>query len=186
MFAWWTQVLHCQLYGQPWLIASHVVGGLGTFAAYVMIPLAILRIITERGMEFDYLAGLFAAFILMCGFGHLLDVISLWYPMPWITGVQSVLTAIVSAFTAWYCFRLIPVVVKFPTPEQWERAARVSGIIDSTAFWTNLEIEESNAEQGVLDLREEAETGRHDGSGDLARSPADGRCRVHDPLDRAG
>jgi hypothetical protein len=186
MFAWWTQVLHCQLYGQPWLIASHVLGGLGTFAAYVVIPLAILRIITERGMEFDYLAGLFAAFILMCGFGHLLDVISLWYPMPWLVGVQSVLTAIVSGFTAWYCFRLIPVVVKIPTIEQWERAARVSGIIDNTTFWTNLEIEESNAEQGVLDLRQEAEARRNDGSDNLSGAPAHGRQRVYDPLDRAG
>jgi hypothetical protein len=186
MFAWWTQVLHCQLYGQPWLIASHVVGGLGTFAAYVMIPLAILRIITERGMEFDYLAGLFAAFILLCGFGHLLDVISLWYPMPWLVGIQHVLTAIVSAFTAWYCFRLIPFIVKLPTPEQWARAARVSGIIDNTTFWNNLEIEESNAEQGVLDFRQEAEARRNDGSGDLSGASADGRCRVHSPIRDAG
>jgi hypothetical protein len=144
MFDWWANVLHCQLFGQPWLIAFHVVGKLGTFAAYVAIPVAILRILTARGMEFDFLAGLFAAFIVLCGFGHLLDVISLWYPIPWIVGVENVLTAIVSIFTAFYCFRLAPIIIKLPTPAQWERAARVSAIVENTEFWTKLEVEPSH------------------------------------------
>ena len=104
-------VYHCQLYGKPLLVALHIAGDLATFIAYVTIPIAILIVMRRRDLKFTRLAALFAAFIVSCGFGHLIDVITLYYPIPWGEAAIKIATGAVSLVTAILAVMLVPVII---------------------------------------------------------------------------
>jgi two-component system sensor histidine kinase/response regulator len=116
-------VPHCALYGQPVVAGFHFFGNLMIFLAYMAIPIAIEIVRRLRGIKFNALAALFALFIFLCGFGHLLNIGAMlsanlgWY---WAVGLNDVLTGLVSLGTAIYAFKLIPTLMKIPTPEQHE------------------------------------------------------------------
>jgi hypothetical protein len=50
--------------------------------------------------QIEWLLGLFAAFIFLCGWTHILDIITLYVPVYWQQGVVLLLTGIVSLTTA--------------------------------------------------------------------------------------
>jgi hypothetical protein len=88
-----------------WAIVSRVVIGNGlTALAYFCIPVGLLHIMRQnRAAVSQVRHGLiwFSAFILLCGGGHVWDIVVLWYPLyrleSWwklATGVVSVITAI--------------------------------------------------------------------------------------------
>jgi hypothetical protein len=47
---------------------------------------------------------MFSAFIFLCGIGHLLDIVTLWFPIYWISAIEDVATALISLAT----FLLLP------------------------------------------------------------------------------
>ena len=51
-------------------------------AAYYSIPFALLRFsLLRRDLAFPWMFRLFAAFILACGTTHVVDVVTLWWPL---------------------------------------------------------------------------------------------------------
>ncbi|NJO45916.1 MAG: hypothetical protein HC835_09915 [Oscillatoriales cyanobacterium RM2_1_1] len=90
----------CYLW-KPGLVGLHVISdGIIAFS-YFSIPIVMLRILGRRGdVPFNSIALLFAAFIVCCGTGHLLDVWTLWHPNYWISGYVRAVTAVVSLGTA--------------------------------------------------------------------------------------
>lgn len=129
---------HCVLYGRPILSGLMLGSNLGIFLAYVLIPLAIERVRRKRGTHFNKLALLFVAFILLCGFGHLIEVIAITQGKPawaWFRALEDVVTMIVSLFTAYYIFRLIPTIIKFPTIIQWEETLEILENYRQTKRW---------------------------------------------------
>lgn len=131
-------VPHCQFYGRPVLAGLHFLGNLGIFAAYMLIPLAIEYVCRQRGIPFNRLAACFAAFIFLCGFGHLLLMISLFSPGPtwvWARTVNDLLTALVSMATAAYIFALVPVLLRMPTIAQHDDAVRTLAQYRETEAW---------------------------------------------------
>ena len=112
---------HCALFGRPMLAGLHLIGDGMIFFAYMAIPVAIEIVRRLRGIHFNALAALFAMFIFSCGMGHLFDIAAMttgateWY---WVRGVNDFVTGAISISTAIYAFKLIPILMEIPTPEQ--------------------------------------------------------------------
>ncbi len=104
---------------QPGLLWLHALSDFGTGAAYFSIPFALIAIIRLRpDILYRPLFRLFAAFILLCGAGHWLDLLTLWEPVYGIEGVVKAATAIISIITAGVLWRLLPQALRWPSPAQ--------------------------------------------------------------------
>ncbi len=102
-----------------WLtVVSHAVISI----SYFIIPLALIFLIFKReDLKFKWVFILFGAFILLCGFSHIMALITLWNP---IYGWQSIVlaaTAMVSLLTAILVWPQIPILLKLPSPWQLEK-----------------------------------------------------------------
>lgn len=86
--------------------------------AYYLIPLTLVRIVKKRkDIVFDWMFVLFGVFILACGTTHLLDIWTLWHPMYRLQALMDVLTAMASLGTSILLIRLIPQIMRIPSPE---------------------------------------------------------------------
>lgn len=108
----------------------HIGSDLAIFAAYVAIPV-VLAVFALRKPDVPFLKifWLFVAFILACGFGHLVEAIIFWQPVYRFAGVVKFVTAVVSWATV--------VAITFVLP----KALRLPGLAK-----LNAELELSNAE----------------------------------------
>jgi signal transduction histidine kinase/CheY-like chemotaxis protein len=85
--------------------------------------LALVVIARRRSdLVFRPLLWLFAAFILLCGTTHWLDLVTLWVPAYGLQAIVKVATAAVSIFTAVALWRLLPQALTLPSPAQLREA----------------------------------------------------------------
>jgi PAS domain S-box-containing protein len=113
---------YCLLW-KPWLVAIHAGSDLFIFLAYFAIPVAIWIFLRKRpDLELKPLAVLFAAFIFLCGLTHVIQMITLWWPIYETQGLVKVATAAVSVLTAIMIFPLIPTAVAIPSPRALQAA----------------------------------------------------------------
>jgi PAS domain S-box-containing protein len=83
------------------LIALSVVSDALIGLSYFSIPVALLIAAQHRkDIPIRPLLVLFGLFILFCGTGHVLDIITIWHPIYWIKGWWNLGTAITSVATA--------------------------------------------------------------------------------------
>jgi PAS domain S-box-containing protein len=107
---------YCLLW-KPWLVTLHAGSDLVIFAAYLAIPVGIFIFLQQRKeAPLRPIAWLFVAFILLCGLTHIVNLITLWWPIYEIQGWLKLMTAIVSAATAVAVFQLIPQALAIPSP----------------------------------------------------------------------
>ncbi len=103
----------------PTLLWTHVVSDSLIGAAYVSIPVTLLRLVRKRtDLPFDWVVVLFAIFILSCGATHWIEVWTVWHPDYWLAGNVKALTAVASLLTAGTLFRLLPKILAIPTVAQ--------------------------------------------------------------------
>lgn len=108
----------CYLW-KPGLVGLHLVSNTIIAISYFSIPIALIQMVRKRtDIPFENIICLFAAFIISCGMGHLLDIWTLWHPNYWITGVIRALTALVSLATAIVLFKIVPEILACPSPTQ--------------------------------------------------------------------
>lgn len=101
---------------RPDLVVVHALGDGLIALAYFSIPIALLVFVKRRAdLEYRWLFGLFAAFILACGATHLLGVITLWKPIYEVEGVVKLATAFVSLATALVLWPIIPKALAIPS-----------------------------------------------------------------------
>jgi PAS domain S-box-containing protein len=113
---------HCYLW-KPDLVWLHLVSDGITALAYYSIPVLLIVLIRKRrDLPFHSIFWLFGAFIIACGTTHVMDIVTLWYPIYWVSGVIKAITAGVSIFTALELAPLIPKVLTLPSPAQLEAA----------------------------------------------------------------
>ena len=113
---------YCLLW-KPWLVALHAGSDFLIFAAYFAIPVAIWIFVVKRpNVEMKGLARLFAAFILWCGFTHIINLVTLWWPIYEFQGVVKAVTAGISVTTAVVIFPLIPKALAIPSPTELQLA----------------------------------------------------------------
>lgn len=92
------------------------------WAAYLAIPIILIYFARRRReVPFRELFWLFGAFILSCGFTHLMDVVTFYHPVYRLSGVVKLLTAIASCATVMALVPVIPRALAMRYPEELER-----------------------------------------------------------------
>ncbi|NJN72343.1 MAG: response regulator [Limnothrix sp. RL_2_0] len=110
----------CYLWQTP-LVALHLISDLLIAIAYFSIPVMLIYFVRKRqDMPFSRVFVLFGAFIVACGFGHLLEIVTLWFPIYWVTGIEQAITALISCYTAMELFSLLPMFLALKSPEALE------------------------------------------------------------------
>lgn len=110
---------------QPWLVMLWAGSDLLIFLSYTAIPVAIFRVLRKRAeVPHSGLVALFASFILLCGLTHLCGIVTLWYPIYPLVGWLKLATGLVSLTTAIVLFRLVPDLIRLPSPSALENANR--------------------------------------------------------------
>jgi signal transduction histidine kinase/CheY-like chemotaxis protein len=108
---------------EPGLIWTYAISDTAIALAYFSIPLALAVIARRRkDLVFRPLLWLFAAFILLCGSTHWLEILTLWEPAYGLEAVIKAATAAVSVFTAIALWRLLPLALTLPSPAQLREA----------------------------------------------------------------
>ena len=125
--------------GRPDMIWLHVASDALIALAYFVIPLVLIYFLRRirNSLSFNWAIGLFAAFIVLCGTGHVLDVITIWQPIYFAQGVVKAMTAAVSVATAIAIIPLVPRLLAMRTPEELTAAN------DQLAL-ANTQLEQSN------------------------------------------
>jgi len=109
---------HCYLW-QSQLVWLHIMSDLLIAIAYFSIPATLIYFIYKRNdIPFLGVFGLFGAFIILCGTGHMLEIWTLWHPVYWLSGIEKAITALVSCYTVIEMVTLLPQFLALQTPEQ--------------------------------------------------------------------
>lgn len=97
------------LYWQPELLYMHMIADLTIALAYFSIPITIVVLLRQRRQVLPYrwVFVSFAVFIFLCGASHLVELVTLWYPVYYFEALIKVATATVSLATALLLFPLI-------------------------------------------------------------------------------
>ncbi|HEY1067713.1 MAG TPA: histidine kinase dimerization/phospho-acceptor domain-containing protein, partial [Pirellulales bacterium] len=94
---------------------THIIADLAVFGAYTAIPIVLAYFISRRkDVPFPRVFWLFGAFILSCGFTHLIEAIIFWHPIYPFSAAVKVTTAIVSWLTVFALVAIIPTALKLP------------------------------------------------------------------------
>ncbi|MGL5131976.1 MAG: PAS domain-containing sensor histidine kinase [Planktothrix sp.] len=103
------------------LIGLHLVSDLFTAIAYFSIPIALIYFVCRRkDLPFPNILILFSTFIFACGLSHLMSILTLWYPLYWLSGGLKAITAMISIFTACTIIPLVPQLLQLKTPKELE------------------------------------------------------------------
>lgn len=111
----------CYLW-QPGLVGLHVVADSLITLAYFSIPPVILYFVRRRrDLPFPAIFLMFGAFIVACGTTHLMEVITVWQPVYWLSGGIKLATAAISVASAVAVVRVVPAALELPSPEALRR-----------------------------------------------------------------
>lgn len=109
---------HCYLW-QRELVGLHIASDSLIALAYYSIPLSLIYFVSQRkDLPFRNIFWLFGAFIFSCGTTHVMEVWTLWHPVYWLSGSLKLITALISAYTAFALIPLIPQALALPSPTQ--------------------------------------------------------------------
>lgn len=109
---------------RPGVIWLHVVSDGLVALAYLIIPITLVYFVRRMRypLSFSRAALLFAAFIVLCGLGHAIEIVTFWKPIYYLQGLEKAATAIVSMLTAFAIIPLVPKLLAMRTPEELENA----------------------------------------------------------------
>ena len=110
---------YCLLW-QPELVGLHVVSDLAVALAYYSIPPTMLYLVRKHraALPFRWVFVMFAVFIFLCGTTHVMEIVTLWYPVYFLQGIVKALTAGASLATAVMMFPLIPTLFEYVRASQ--------------------------------------------------------------------
>jgi hypothetical protein len=112
---------HCYLW-KPQLVSLHVISDFLIFLAYFSIPATLFYFVRKRkDLPYVHIFLLFAVFIIACGLTHFLGIVTLWYPIYWVSGIVKAITAFVSVLTAVAIIPIVPQVLALKSPAELER-----------------------------------------------------------------
>ena len=92
-------------------------------AAYYAIPIALYYLVQERRKEIPYpgIILMFAAFIVLCGSTHLMEIWTVWHPDYRLAGALKGVTGVVSVATMFALFKVIPHAMQLRSPAQLQQ-----------------------------------------------------------------
>jgi signal transduction histidine kinase/CheY-like chemotaxis protein len=93
----------------------HILGDSAISGAYFAIPCVLVYfVLRRRDVPFPPVFWLFAAFILSCGIGHLVEATLFWQPWYRLSATAKVITAVVSWATVFALIPLVPRALALP------------------------------------------------------------------------
>jgi PAS domain S-box-containing protein len=108
---------------EPGLIWTHALADFVIGLSYATIPLVLVVFARQRqDLAHRPVVWLVAAFILLCGIGHWLEVLTLWVPAHGLQAVVKVAAALVSAATALALWWMLPHLLALPSPARLRAA----------------------------------------------------------------
>lgn len=112
---------HCYLW-KPGLVWLHLTSDVVTALAYYSVAVAIVYFTNQRkdlpAQTVMLLVGFFLIFAL-CGTTHLMEIVTLWHPIYWVSGLIKAVTGAWSLYTfTFLLIPLIPVALDAPSPAQ--------------------------------------------------------------------
>lgn len=112
----------CYLW-RPDILALHVLADSLITLAYFSIPFSLLHFVRRRkDLQFNWVFVCFAIFIVACGTTHLMEIVTIWRPVYWLSGIVKAITALASLPTAVLLVRLVPEALRWPSPAALQRA----------------------------------------------------------------
>ena len=91
--------------------------------AYFTLATALVWFWRRRtDLPFSWVLPLFGGFLLVCGFGHALDIWSPWHTSYLVASILRIATAVASAVTAIVSIRILPEALELPNLQQWTTA----------------------------------------------------------------
>lgn len=103
----WFERVEC-LRSEPWgdLKELTILGDAGIFAAYMAMPVVLVSAWRRMKERPDArLLALYGLFILLCGFTHLVSILTIFWPLYWLAAKLKLVTAAVSIAVAVTTFR---------------------------------------------------------------------------------
>src|SRR3569832_1706217 len=116
----WPARWHCGTWSDfhGWL---YILSDISIWAAYFAIPFLLYRIVNRRrDIPFPKVIGLFIAFILLCGTTHLIDALIFWWPAYRLSAFVRFITGMISIFTVFALYKILPMIFNLRTLEQLE------------------------------------------------------------------
>jgi signal transduction histidine kinase/ActR/RegA family two-component response regulator len=108
---------------RPDILALHVLADSLITLAYFSIPFSLLYFVRRRkDLQFNWVFVCFAIFIVACGTTHLMEIVTIWRPVYWLSGIVKAITALASLPTAVLLVRLVPEALRWPSPAALQRA----------------------------------------------------------------
>ncbi|MCF2502044.1 ATP-binding protein [Dyadobacter sp. CY107] len=109
----------------------YIVSDLMIWAAYFAIPVLLVRVVTRRkDLPFSKVVWLFGAFIILCGLTHLIDAAMFWWPAYRLNAVIRSLTGVVSIFTVYSLYKILPQIFSLRFVNELENEIRERKIVE--------------------------------------------------------
>lgn len=108
---------------KPALVWLHSISDTLIALAYFSIPIGLIYLVRKkRSIPFDWMFVCFGIFIAACGATHLMEVVTLWLPVYWVSGGVKVITALASLPTAILLTHVVPRALNLPSAEELRAA----------------------------------------------------------------
>ncbi|MES2278443.1 MAG: ATP-binding protein [Bacteroidota bacterium] len=100
----------------------YIASDLLIWVSYFAIPILLILMLTRRkDIPFPKIIWLFVAFIVLCGTTHLLDALIFWWPAYRLSALVRFITGVVSAFTVYAIYKVMPEVLSLRSVKELER-----------------------------------------------------------------
>jgi PAS domain S-box-containing protein len=100
------------------LLSLHAISDSLIALAYFSIPFALFNFVRKRrDLPYPSIFILFGAFIVACGTTHIMEVVTIWHPLYWVSGSIKLATAVISLVSAVALTRIMPQALTLPGPE---------------------------------------------------------------------
>ncbi len=137
---------HCYLW-EPGILWLHITSDALITLAYFSIPFTLIYFVRRRkDLEFNWMFVCFAVFIVACALTHVMEIVAIWYPLYWLSGVIKAVTALASVPTAILLVKLVPAALRVPSTLTLQKA--------------NMQLEQEIAERKQVQAELAAATGR--------------------------
>lgn len=106
----------------PKLLRLYIISDALIALSYYSIPFTLAYFVWRRkDLQFRWMFLMFSAFILACGTTHLFSILLFWHPFYWLDAILKAITAVISIVTAIYLVKIIPQVLRLPSPAVLEK-----------------------------------------------------------------
>jgi signal transduction histidine kinase/DNA-binding response OmpR family regulator len=141
---------HCFLW-RPEVLSLMVFSDALIGVAYMTIPVTLVHFVRRRrDLNFNWIFYLFASFIVLCGLTHAMAILTIWKPIYRAEAILKLATGLVSIATAILLIRLLPALLRYPSPhdlsEANNRLAKLNDELENAVVQRTIELERARDE----------------------------------------